>query len=60
MVFGDGLMQASDIVFSMCPVRNEQNQRRVQLQKYRGAPPPFESTKLDWDVDAGRILELSI
>jgi len=58
VVFGDGLMQASDIVFSMCPVRNEQMQRRVQLQKYRGAPPPFESTKLDWDVDSGKIMEI--
>ena len=55
--FGDALLQASDIVLSMCLVKTSKFKRMLQMQKYRHGEPPFEYTFFNWDVDRGIIGE---
>lgn len=57
VAFGDALIQASDVAFSMCKVEADEKLRLVQLQKYRNAAAPFWQVTMDWDVDRGKIEE---
>jgi|TARA_R110000744_G_scaffold84862_2_gene166030 KaiC/GvpD/RAD55 family RecA-like ATPase len=57
VAFGDALIQASDMAFSIAKVEDENMQRSFALQKYRDGDPPMEYVTFDWDVDRGRVGE---
>ena len=57
VAFGDALIRAADIAFSMFGVENDDSQRMVQMQKFRDGVQPFETATLKWDVDKGVIEE---
>ena len=50
---GDALLRASDMVFSMCHVRDEPNKRLVAIQKLRDVPDTMEYVYMNFDVDCG-------
>ena len=50
---GDALLRASDMVFSMCHVRDEPMQRLIAIQKLRDVPDNMEHCYMAFDVDSG-------
>ena len=57
VLWGDGLLQASDVAFSMCMHSEVVKRRKIYLQKYRDDDPPFRYIDMDWDVNRGIIRE---
>ena len=57
VAFGDALIRAADVAFSMYGIENSDHQRAIQMQKFRDGEQPFDTATLQWDVDKGRIAE---
>lgn len=58
VAFGDALMQASDIVFTMWKDKENDDQRLLQIQKYRDGPKPKQTIRFHWNVDIGDMYEI--
>tara|TARA_Y100000310_G_scaffold341182_1_gene439510 strand:+ start:2761 stop:3999 length:1239 start_codon:yes stop_codon:yes gene_type:complete len=58
VMFGDALIQSSDMAFSMAKVRDDNMKRKICLQKYRDDEDPFRYLTMHWDVDKGYIEEV--
>jgi len=57
--YGYGLIQASDVVIGVGGVQDFPLRRRVQVPKRRGGKKPNHTVFLDWDVDRGKIRQIS-
>lgn len=57
--YGYGLIQASDVVIGVGGVQDFPMRRRVQVPKKRGGKRPQHTVFLDWDVDRGKIRQIS-
>ena len=57
VAFSDGILQASDYLFSMSRVKDDDFLRNVQLQKIRDSEPPASYVQFIWDPDIGLIKE---
>ena len=58
VAFGDALIRASDVAISMCKVKDAEDKRLVQFQKYRDGYLHKDLTAMQWDINYGDIKEL--
>ena len=58
IAFGDGLIRASDMAFSMCKVKSDDKLRSVLFHKIRDDEDISTVTLMKWNVDIGDISEL--
>jgi len=57
VAFGDALIRASDVAFSMFCVEDNIGKRRLQFQKVRNSSLTNDKVTLDWNVNIGLIKE---
>ena len=60
VAFGDAILRASDMVLSMCQVKDFDDQRLVEVQKHRDGGLYKSKSYLRWNVNYGEIDELEI
>ena len=58
VAFGDAMIRASDIALSLFKDETNEQQRKIQFQKYREGELPSDIITLSWNVDAGNIEEV--
>jgi|TARA_R110000824_G_scaffold147237_2_gene316680 archaellum biogenesis ATPase FlaH len=57
VAFGDALIRASDVAFSMFCVEDNIGKRMLQFQKFRNSSLANDKVTLDWNVNIGLIKE---
>ena len=57
VAFGDALIRASDVAFSMFCVEDNIGKRMLQFQKFRNSSLTNDTVTLDWNVNIGLIKE---
>ena len=58
VAFGDAMIRASDISLSLFKDETNEQQRKIQFQKYREGQLPSDIITLSWNVDSGNIEEV--
>ena len=59
VAFGDSLLRASDVLLSLCLIKDQPARRLVEYQKYRDAENFANTSVLQWNPDIGEFYELN-